>query len=113
MPHVIVEFARELASDAQVMAMVDAVHRAVVASGLFEIDHVKTRAIPLMFYRCGTGSDPFMHAQLRIHAGRTDVQKKALSDAVLAALCAQGWPAKVVTVEVVEMNRASYAKYPG
>lgn len=113
MPHVIIEFARELAQDAQVQDMLDAVHRAVAETGLFDESHIKSRAIPLSFYRCGAGSDPFIHAQLRIHSGRTDAQKKALSESVLTALRTQRWPAKVITVEVVEMDRASYVKYSG
>jgi 5-carboxymethyl-2-hydroxymuconate isomerase len=49
--------------------------------------------------------------QCRLHAGRSEAQKRQLSEAVLAAVRGQGWVAKVITVEVVEMDRDSYAKY--
>ena len=86
MPHLIIEYAQELAGEAQLMPLIDAVHLAAVSSGLFEEDHIKTRVRPVAFYRTGTGHAPFIHAQLRILSGRNEVQKKALSEAVLAAI---------------------------
>lgn len=49
--------------------------------------------------------------QCRIHVGRSDSQKKQLTEAVLAALVEQGLGVEVMTAEVVEIDRASYAKY--
>ncbi len=110
MPHLIIEYAHSLATDEQVPLLLDAVHDAALATGLFPESHIKTRAIPVQFYRTGTGSDPFIHAQLRIKAGRSEAQKKELSGVVLAAIKTQSWAAKVITVEVVDMDSASYAK---
>ena len=111
MPHLIIEFARDLADDTQVSALLEAVHQAAAASGLFQLSHIRSRAIPLSFYRAGEDNAGFIHAQLRIHAGRDAAQKQALSSAVLAAIRGQGWPVRSITVEVVEMDRASYSKY--
>ena len=83
MPHLIVEFVQELASDEQVEMMLDALHEAAAATGLFVESHIKVRAIPVRFYRIGGGNDAFIHAQLRIKQGRTDQQKKVLSGAAL------------------------------
>ena len=110
MPHLIIEYAQTLATDEQVSALLDAVHGAALASELFPEENIKTRAIPLRFYRMGSGNDPFIHVQLRIKAGRSEAQKKALSRAVLAAINSLNWPVKVVTVEAVDMDVASYAK---
>jgi 5-carboxymethyl-2-hydroxymuconate isomerase len=111
MPHLIVEYAEASASEAQVARMLDAVHAAAESTGLFEPTHIKTRAVPVRHYRTGTGRHPFIHAQLRIKAGRDDAQKKALSHAVLAALKAQEFPVQVITVEVVDMDAGTYAKW--
>lgn len=110
MPHLIIEYAQSLATDKQVAQLMQTVHEAALASGLFPERHIKTRAIPVQFYRTGSGSDPFIHAQLRIKHGRSDAQKKALSCGVLAAIKAQVLAAKVITVEVVDMDSASYVK---
>jgi len=111
MPHLIVEVAQDAATPAQIPPLVDAVHAAAQASGLFEASHIKTRAIPVASYRTGMDDRPYIHAQLRIKPGRNDDQKKTLSAAVLAAIRGQALAAGVITVEVVEMDGASYAKY--
>lgn len=113
MPHLIIEFAQELAEAEQVETLLDAVHRAAAGTGLFEENYIRVRAMPVAHYRCGGKREPFIHVQCRIHAGRNEVMKKQLSEAVLSALRDQGWPAKVMTVEVVDMDRESYAKYAG
>ncbi len=111
MPHLIIEYAQELASADQVSEMLDAVHDAAYATGLFEPSHIRTRAIPVEFYRTGTGRAPFVHAQLRIHSGRDTAQKRVLSDAVLNALRNQEWAAHSITVEVVDMDKQTYARH--
>ena len=111
MPHLIIEFSQGQASGSQVEAMLDAVHNAAVASQLFDPSHIRVRAVPLAFYRVGGHADHFIHAQLRIHGGRSEAQRAQLSAAVLAELQAQHWPARSITVEVVEMERATYAKH--
>lgn len=110
MPHLIIEFARDLVDDSRVPAMLDAVHAAALSTGLFEEQHIRVRALPVSWYRTGSGG-PYIHAQLRLHGGRTVSEKQAFSGAVLAAIRAQGWPARSVTVEVVDMDRDTYAKH--
>lgn len=110
MPHLIVEFSAEQASRAQVERMLDAAHQAVVDSGLFEPDHIRVRALPLAFYRCGGEASHFIHAQLRLHRGRSPEQKRCCAAAVRDALQAQAWLASSITVEVVEMDSDSYAR---
>ena len=111
MPHLIIEYAEGLASENQLSLMLNAVHQAAMETGLFEESHIKTRLLPVTFYRTGSGHGSFIHAQLRIKKGRNTEQKKILSDAVLEAIKTQHWPAQVITVEVVDMDNDSYAKY--
>ena len=111
MPHLIIEFSQQQAEPEQVEAMLDAVHAAAAATGLFDESHIRVRAIPLSYYRTAGAYSHFIHAQCRIHSGRDDAQKRDLSTAVLEALKAQQWAAKSITVEVVELDRATYAKY--
>lgn len=111
MPHLIIEYADDLASDADIPPLLDAVHAAAVSTGLFDESHIKTRAIAVSHYRTGTGHGPFIHAQLRIKAGRTGAQKRELSAAVLAAIRSRNLPAQVITIEVVDMDAATYAKW--
>jgi 5-carboxymethyl-2-hydroxymuconate isomerase len=111
MPHLIIEYSQPQAEPEQVETLLDAVHQAAAQTGLFEESHIRVRALPVVFYRTGGSDGHFIHAQLRIHAGRNEAQKRWLSGVVLDALKAQQWPAVSITVEVVELDRATYAKY--
>lgn len=111
MPHVIIEFTEGMASDVHIELLLDALHTRIAATGLFEAEHIRLRAYPIRFHRCGGSRSHFLHAQLRIHTGRSDAQKSALSSAVLATLREQALAAEVITVEVVELERASYRKF--
>ena len=111
MPHVIIEYAQPVAKNKSLDSMLLAIHQAVIDSGLFDENNIKTRLIPVTTYRIGNGKDTYLSVQLRIHSGRNEAQKKALSHAVLEAIRQQAWPVSVVTVEVVDMDRSSYAKY--
>ena len=111
MPHMIIEFSHDLATAERIGNMMDAVHQAALSTGLFEEGHIKIRMIPVQYYRTGKSRDAFIHAQLRIHAGRNSEQKKMLSEAVLVSIRDQHWPVKRLTVEVVDMDRESYSRY--
>lgn len=111
MPHLVIEFSTGQASDAQVEAMLDAVHRSAAGTDLFDESHIRVRAYPVAYSRTGGKHDHFIHCQCRIHTGRDDAQKSRLSEAVLTALKDQQWPARSITVEIIDMDRATYAKY--
>ncbi len=110
MPHLIIEFSESLANEEQISLMLDAVHDAARDTGLFEESHIKTRLIPVKYYRLAKPSETFIHAQLRIKAGRDNNQKKKLSEMVLTAIKNQHWSANVITVEVIDMDTSSYSK---
>jgi len=111
MPHLIIEYPQDCVTDVQIESLLDTLHRAALQSGLFDESHIRLRAVPLNHYRSGGKHKSFIHVQCRIHAGRTDDQKRLLSEAILAAIREQALAVAVITVEVVEMDRASYAKY--
>ena len=113
MPHVIIELPNKVANDAKVAVLLDAVHAAVSGTSLFEIENIKTRVVTFNHYRLGTTNESFIHVQCRIHPGRSEQQKKMLSEVVLRAVRAQELPVSIITVEVVEMDRVTYAKYVG
>lgn len=110
MPHLIIEYAETTVTDIQVDTMMEAVHEAALSTGLFEEANIKTRAIPLKYFHMGNGGG-FIHVQCRIHSGRSEEQKRQLSQAVTRALCEMPLEVKVTTVEVVEMDGASYTKH--
>ena len=111
MPHIIVEYAEQLADDVQIKAILQAVHRSISDSGLFEESHIKTRAYPFRDFTNAGGSQPYIHIQARIKSGRDAENKKRLSEEILAGLQPLNIPAAVVTVEIIDMDRNSYGRY--
>jgi 5-carboxymethyl-2-hydroxymuconate isomerase len=110
-PHIIVEYAKQRINDTQVDAMLNAIHHAIVEIGLYKPVMIKTRAYAFNKFTNGGGSEPYIHIQARIKAGRDVDNKKQLSDVILKGLSALNIPASVITVEVIDMERESYGKY--
>ena len=111
MPHIIIEYSSSLATTNEIPPILQAVHRAVVATELFQPSHIKIRALAVEQFLIGGKDQTFIHGQLRIKSGRSTAQKKRLSEQVLQALCEQSWQPDVVTVEVLDMDNDSYAKF--
>ena len=109
-PHIILEYAEQLADDAEVDAMLKAVHRSIADSGLFKANQIKTRAYPFRGFTNAGGGSPYIHIQARIKHGRDAGNKKRLGEEILAGLSALNIPASVVTVEIIDMDRDSYGK---
>ena len=111
MPHIIVEYSKQSADDTQVDAILDTIHQSIVESGLFKADQIKTRAYAFDKFTNAGGSEPYIHIQARIKAGRDVDNKKQLGDVILKGLSTMNIPAAVITVEIIDMERESYGKY--
>ena len=111
MPHIIVEYAEQLFDDSEIQILLDVMHRSISDSGLFEEGHIKTRAYPFNDFTNAGKKNPYIHVQARIKSGRDADNKKALGKEILAGLKTLDIQASVVTVEIIDMDRESYAKY--
>ena len=75
MPHIVVEYSANLDKDLDIRNLVDRVHEAVLASGVFELGAVRTRAERRDVYRVADG-DPnngFVHVDIRIAPGANGI----------------------------------------
>ncbi|WP_225781533.1 5-carboxymethyl-2-hydroxymuconate Delta-isomerase [Xenophilus sp. Marseille-Q4582] len=116
MPHLVIEHSRNL-GDFPFERIVPALNRSVTASPeiLDEAD-LKTRVLALDDYRVGNQAEgrAFVHAQLRLMAGRSPEAKKDLAERIATVLRAElPRPAGLMlqlSVEIVDMDRASYVK---
>lgn len=108
MPHCIVEHSASLNSE----LILPCVFSGVVKSELFEIDgsDIKVRTMPYHRYLTGLQKSDFIHVVLKILSGRTAEQKQLLSTLVLAQLQTLDLQTCSLTVEVMDIERSSYAK---
>ncbi|WP_248799920.1 5-carboxymethyl-2-hydroxymuconate Delta-isomerase [Pseudomonas sp. MWU13-2105] len=116
MPHVFLEYTPNLTEFDADKALLR-INHALVASGQFgaEFD-IKSRATELGVFRVGTGLGErgFVHVKLALLSGRSAQIKQQLSESLLAGLKDLGdWPEGIevqLSVEVVDLDRESYAK---
>ena len=116
MPHLTIEISANLESRVAAGELLSAAHQALLVSGVFDGSDVKSRAVQRGEFRIGAGAEPegFVHASLELLAGRADVVRQQLSQAVVAALIAAlprgiGFPVQI-SCDVREMNRDCYSK---
>jgi len=113
MPHCIIEHSSSLDSS----TLMPLVFGANLNSSLFEKDgsDIKVRAVPFTQYQTGKvhsniAQIDFIHVTLKILSGRNTEQKKMLSHLVLSNLETLALKACSISVEVVDIDRATYAK---
>lgn len=116
MPHLIVEYSRNLAGFPEAQALTE-LNQAVTASPeVADEADLKTRFTVANSFAIGTAPEPraFVHAQLRLLSGRTPEAKRELSERVASVLRRLApKPAGVLvqlSVEIVDMDRGSYTK---
>ncbi|KLR58795.1 5-carboxymethyl-2-hydroxymuconate Delta-isomerase [Diaphorobacter sp. J5-51] len=116
MPHLIVEYSRNLAGFPEAQALTE-LNAAVCASPeLADEADLKSRITAVPQFEVGTAPAhrAFVHAQLRLLSGRTPEAKKDLSERVAGVLRRlTPRPAGVLvqlSVEIVDMDRPSYVK---
>ena len=114
-PHCTLEYSDNL-TDFAAGQMLAALNAGLLASGLFAEADIKSRAVRLEQFAVGVAPAPraFVHLTLSVLSGRSVDERAALARRVLAVLEA-GCSAPAATelqlsVDVAEMERATYAK---
>lgn len=88
MPHIVVEYSANLESDVTPQRLVDALHAAALATGVFPLGGLRTRAARRDVYRIADG-DPdhaFVAVVARIGKGRPLATREAVAQALMRAL---------------------------
>ena len=109
MPHCIVEHSASLSAE----PLLKLVFSGALHSALFAKDgaDIKVRAIAYQHYLSEASTSNFVHVVLKILSGRMLEQKQMLSRTVLDQLLTLGFKQGAISVEVVDIDRASYAKF--
>lgn len=110
MPHIIIEYPEQAMKGVDIPTVLKAARDAVVDSGLYKLSQIKTRAYAFGVHTYADGTDPYIHIQARICSGRDDDNRNRMSQVILSGVKALELPVSVITVEVVDMDRASYAR---
>ncbi|SDW15667.1 5-carboxymethyl-2-hydroxymuconate isomerase [Ruegeria halocynthiae] len=110
MPHVTLEFSQGLDQAHDFQAICEQLFSVLAKHEEFDASALKIRATPVQYYRIGTDPQTFVHATLLLMQGRDEVTRTQLNTIILDVLSAAMPEVGSITVQEVEMNRASYAK---
>lgn len=112
MPHLILEHSRAIASDDDLQSLSGALYDAAQAHPVFSAHPkaVKTRTICADKVRSGVTPETFAHLTVRLLSGRSAADKTDLAQVFLNVLTQALPKVGSLSVELVDMDRESYAK---
>ena len=117
MPHIIVEYSGNLDGAVDVPGLLNALHQAMIDTGVAETAAIRTRAIRLEHF-CIADRDPkngFLHITVRMREGRPKEAYQKVADALMAAAetslerAFASHPLQLA-VEIQEMNQLTLRK---
>lgn len=119
MPHVVLEYSADLEPVPDLQGLFLAIHSVCVDVAGAGPDNIKSRAYAADMVRIGDGdrANAFAHLDVRLMEGRTTEVKAEVSDACLSLLVSAFGAAMEgrdvqITVEVSDLERSTYSKYP-
>ena len=117
MPHLCIEYTANTARDADWMPLLCRLHEVTAATIGTDIGNCKSRVMRRELFLVGSGGDEggFVHVDVQILEGRSAAARSALSNNLLAVLreaLHADLPRLQITVQVRDIERATYAKHP-
>lgn len=112
MPHLIVEYSGNIEHLVGQSEVVKVAHGAMVQSGLFASNAIRSRAYRTDDFMVGDmGADgSFLHIIIYLLAGRTVGQKQELNQGVLGAMVSCLPTVNQISVDIRDINKETYGK---
>lgn len=111
MPHFILEYSANLEEDIQIPLLFEKLHEAALATGVFPIGGIRSRALCCEDYRISDGNphQGFVHLTLKIGHGRDLKTCKAVGEKIFQTLTQHLQPvydqwSMGISFEMVELN---------
>lgn len=88
MPHLIVEYSDNLEAEGDIAGLLPKLSTVLIDQGAYPIGGIRVRAVGVRHYRIADGAadDAFVHATLKIGAGRSDAVKQATCERLFEAV---------------------------
>lgn len=109
MPHYVIECSASIQNMVDLDLLVQSVHDAADSSRLFAPGDVKVRLVVYQHDLLGGKKDDYVHVTIGILSGRTDVQKKTLSNDVAGVICGLLPKVHFISVDVRDICAKSYS----
>ena len=88
MAHLILEYSANLRAEADIPALLRKANQVLIEQSVFPVGGIRSRAIALDDYCVadGSGDDAFVHATLKIGAGRSEAARQKTGDDLFAMM---------------------------
>jgi 5-carboxymethyl-2-hydroxymuconate isomerase len=110
MPHLVVEYSRNVEDAVSLDTIMDLIYRSAANSGVMDSIDIKVRAIPYVHFKLADSGNSFIHVTCRLLSGRSEEQKSRLTNMLRQDLIELLPDVHSISVEVVDMDPASYKK---
>lgn len=107
MPHFIIDCSENVLNQESPERIMQKVYDTADATGLFAKADIKVRINPFKRYNIGE-ADSFIHVFGNIMEGRTDEQKRNLSNAIVSALKTMLPDVPIISMNIRDFEKASY-----
>lgn len=108
MPHFVLDCSASIPIRKPPQEILQAVHDAAEATGLFGAGDIKVRLRPFQDYIAKNGQADFVHVFGNIMEGRTTKQKADLSRRIVTVLKAMFPDVPVISINIREFEKATY-----
>lgn len=110
MPHLIIEYSRELEREVPPGNLMQIAHDTSVASGLFDTADIKVRLLPTDHALVAGKAGSFLHINLYLLTGRRTETKKQLTQALVEAYKSAQPNLASISADARDMDRRTYSK---
>ncbi len=110
MPHLVVEHSADIANHQNMSDLCKTLYDTALRSGEFDAPTIKVRAISCAASYIGTEPQSFAHVTLHLMAGRDTKTKSRLTQTILNALETSLPDVGSLTVDIKDIDPATYAK---
>ncbi len=111
MPHLRLEYTQSLDAQSDIATLVSQLHHAALATGEFQAENIKVRALPCPHYSSGGRNTLGAHLEVKILPGRQPEQLRHISRQLLDCLVALLPEGTELSVNVCDLAQHGYSKH--
>ena len=108
MPHFIIDCSKHIIELKTPNEIIQKVYDTAEDSALFDKGDIKVRINPYEYYNVGNSKDDFIHVFANMMEGRSVIQKKDLSDKIVAALKSMFPAVPIISINIRDFEKATY-----
>ena len=108
MPHFIIHCSKSLLSTNSPDGLMQSVHNEAESTGLFASGDIKVRIQDFAYFNNGNSNTDFIHIFGNLMEGRTEAQKKNLSERIISKLKVEFPAVEIISINLRDFEKASY-----